>query len=148
MRFPLFGGWQTQWYQGFNVPLAQAVALRDDGSYALTVGFGPTLQNVVVDALEVKVVLPEGATNIQVSAPVQVSRSDSKRVTYLDTPWSGRTVVSLKTTNFVGAADGELTVTYNMPPMAMIREPIMLIVAFFTLFASYAILSRINLSLK
>jgi hypothetical protein len=35
-RFPLFGGWKTQWYQGYNVPAQHFLATNADGSYTLT----------------------------------------------------------------------------------------------------------------
>lgn len=186
-RFPLFGGWKTQWYQGYNVPLDAALATTDDGAFVLETTFGPSLQGAAVDELVVKLVLPEGASHITVEAPAMlggVQETRTKRYTYVrgqcwglhcscgcyraardtahsrpslhrhsrcryfDTPFGGRTVVALRTANYVDAAQGTVRVTYRMPAMFMLREPLLIAGAIFLLFASYSAVSRVNLSLK
>ena len=83
-RFPLFGGWKTQWYQGYNVPLADVVQTADDGAFVLETTFGPSLRGAAIEELVVKLVLPEGASSITVEAPAMlggVQETRSKRYT-------------------------------------------------------------------
>ena len=83
-RFPLFGGWKTQWYHGYNIPLEDAVSIDGTGGYSLALPFGASLQNAAVDQLRVKVVLPEGAHDITVESPhARVESSESRRYGYV-----------------------------------------------------------------
>lgn len=61
-RFPVFGGWKTTWYTGYNVPLKNFVK-KFKGDYILKVQFVENVLDImVVDDAELKVILPEGAT--------------------------------------------------------------------------------------
>ena len=59
-RFPLFGGWKTTWYMGYNVPLKNFLRYAK-GRYMLKVLFVENVQSMVIDDTELKVILPEGA---------------------------------------------------------------------------------------
>ena len=60
-RFPLFGGWRTNYVLGYNLPAYQY--LHSSGnSFALKVRLVDHLfDNAVVENLKVKVILPEGS---------------------------------------------------------------------------------------
>jgi oligosaccharyltransferase complex subunit alpha (ribophorin I) len=60
LRFPIFGGWKTSWYHGYNVPLAGFVR-KSDEKYIFKVNFIENVQNMIVDDAEIKIILPEGA---------------------------------------------------------------------------------------
>lgn len=56
--------------------------------------------NVIIDDALVRIVLPEGSTNIEVETPYEVTRLlDSLHFTYLDT--KGRPVVQFSAKNLV-----------------------------------------------
>jgi oligosaccharyltransferase complex subunit alpha (ribophorin I) len=63
-RFPLFGGWKTTWYMGYNVPLQQYGRYnKKKDEYILKVNFIENIKdNMSIDEMEFKVILPEGAT--------------------------------------------------------------------------------------
>lgn len=66
-RFPLFGGWKTNFYIGYNLPLSEV--LGEAGSYLLNVSLGKDFDiDVVIEELVVKVILPEGAKAIKSKA--------------------------------------------------------------------------------
>jgi hypothetical protein len=69
-RYPLFGGWKTEFTIGYNLP-AENYLLRDaeDRSrYVLNISFIPNWKtDVVIENLIVKVILPEGAKYITLS---------------------------------------------------------------------------------
>lgn len=66
-RFPLFGGWKIDFILGYGLPLAETVFRPPSGGgFVLNTTFGSPIAGLVVEAMEVRVVLPEGAHSIQV----------------------------------------------------------------------------------
>jgi oligosaccharyltransferase complex subunit alpha (ribophorin I) len=61
-RYLLFGGWKTKFYYGWVAPLSEFLGIAQDGSYSLRVPFGTAIVGAVVDNLETRVILPEGAS--------------------------------------------------------------------------------------
>jgi oligosaccharyltransferase complex subunit alpha (ribophorin I) len=78
-RFPMFGGWQTQFYLGYALPTETSLFVDTDGRYRLKFDFFPMFQDVWVEEMEVKVILPEGCTDIEVNVPYKVEQSRSRR---------------------------------------------------------------------
>lgn len=77
----------------------------------------------VVDHMTLKVILPEGATNVRLSAPYDVTRSpDHKHYTYLDT--SGRTVVTAHKTDLVEGHIQDFEVSHNFSNIYTFLVPI------------------------
>lgn len=60
-RFPLFGGWQTYYYIGYNVPTYEY--LYHQGShFVLNMRFvDHVFDDQVIDEVTVKIILPEGS---------------------------------------------------------------------------------------
>lgn len=145
-RFPLFGGWRTQYYLTYDVPSGEILSVADSGYVMSTRFVGHIYDNQVVDEAEVRVVLPEGADNIAVDTPFPVDAQESDvKVTYFDTV--GRPVVVLKKTNLVEEHMEDFSVSYTMPPGATLREPIMAVVFFLVLFVAAVALNRLSLSI-
>lgn len=63
-RFPLFGGWKTTWYLGYNVPLKYFVRYvkGGGGEYILKFLFVENVQSMTIEDAQVKVILPEGSS--------------------------------------------------------------------------------------
>jgi len=61
-RFPLFGGWKTGFYMGYNLPLSGYLFTDyNDGSrYVLNITFSINFDDVVIDDETVRIILPEG----------------------------------------------------------------------------------------
>jgi len=147
-RFPMFGGWHTQWYQGYNVP--SRTYLKSDGnSFLLKVPFGVPFSQVVTDKISVKVILPEDSTVTSVVVPAALTQgADEKRFTYLDTPNAGRPVLTFTGSNVIDENNGFIEVSYTTAPASIVREPFMLVSAFLALFIGYMVISRVNLSVS
>lgn len=61
-RFPLFGGWNTTWYTGYNVPLDGYLRKLSSGDkYILKVPVFVPIKETTYEDVEVRIVLPEGA---------------------------------------------------------------------------------------
>ena len=99
-RFPLFGGWQTRYYMGYNVPAYQYL-FNKGNNYILKMRLiDHVFDDFVIDKLNVKVVLPEGASNVQIRTPYPVTEGKRENhKTYLDTV--GRPVITLTKDNIV-----------------------------------------------
>lgn len=67
-RFPLFGGWKTDWYQGYD--LATKFALFNDkensDKFVFDYSFCFPYNSIIADHYKLKIVLPEGAKNYHV----------------------------------------------------------------------------------
>ncbi len=78
-RFPIFGGWQTQFYLGYSIPTELALFHEPNGVHSLRFDFFTIFQDVWVEDMELKVILPEGCTDIDVSVPYPVEQSRAVR---------------------------------------------------------------------
>lgn len=140
-RYPLQGGWKVDFTLGYSLPLQGFLYHTSSSSRQLVIDFGSPLDGVIVDELIVKVVLPEGASNLQVSLPFEVHQGLDRKFTYLDS--TGRPVLILKKNNVVPAAhSAKLVVDYDFNPLSMLREPALLVTAFAAFFALAMVYQR------
>ena len=54
-RFPLFGGWSTDFVFGYSLPLSAFVMKSGDGVRTLRATLGPAVRELVVDNLTIRV---------------------------------------------------------------------------------------------
>jgi oligosaccharyltransferase complex subunit alpha (ribophorin I) len=135
-RFPLFGGWKTEFYIGYNVPASLALFVDENDRYSLHFDYFTIFQDVWVEGMEIKVVLPEGCTDIDVKLPYDVTEMvDTKRFTYLDSKLNGgRPVVTIRAKNVVENHSEQVVISYNFEKSRMLVEPFMLVGFFFAIF--------------
>merc|ERR1712079_920695 len=70
-RFPLFGGWKTHYVIGYNVPSYEYLFYSSD-KHVLNMRLVDHIFDVMlVEETEVKVILPEGVSDIKVSPPTR-----------------------------------------------------------------------------
>lgn len=61
-RFPLFGGWTTTWYIGYNAPLDGYLRqVPDSDRFVLKVPVYVPMKETSHEEVDIRVVLPEGA---------------------------------------------------------------------------------------
>lgn len=145
-RFPLFGGWKTHYTLGYTMPTYEVLFTSSKGFHVNMRFLSHIYDNFVIDDAVIKVVLPEGATDIEVDAPFAVERSESTLVTYFDT--AGRPVVELRKSDLVEEHMQDFTVTYQFPTTSLVREPLMAVAFFGVLFVAAILLNRIDLSVS
>jgi oligosaccharyltransferase complex subunit alpha (ribophorin I) len=147
-RFPIFGGWKTQFYLGYSIPTENALTISGD-RYHLKVDFFTAFDNVWVEDMELKVILPEGCEDVKVEAPYQVEQSHTRRFTYLDSELNGgRPVVVLRAKNLVPEHDKQVHITYTFAQKRMVVEPLMLVGTFFAFFCVSILVSRTGAAVK
>jgi len=145
-RFPLFGGWQTRYYLGYNVPAYQYLFNKGD-KYVLKMRvIDHVFDEFVVDKLNVKIVLPEGCTNIKVNMPFKLTEERQEiHKTYLDTV--GRPVVVLTKKNLIEGHIQDLEVHYTFKKLQLLQEPLLCVAAFYILFITVICVVRLDFSI-
>jgi oligosaccharyltransferase complex subunit alpha (ribophorin I) len=147
-RFPMFGGWQTDFYIGYNLPASSYLSTSYDDSslHVLNISFASPFPQMAIDELEVHVVLPEFVSDVQFVTPFEIdSREFATKLTYLDS--TGRTVLILRKSNAVRQHYQNFQVVYRFSRVMMLQEPILLIAAAMLFFVVSIIYVRIDLSL-
>ncbi|KAJ1397719.1 Ribophorin I [Sesbania bispinosa] len=144
-RYPMFGGWKTAFTIGYGLPLRDFL-FGSDGKRFLNISFGAPINELVIDTLFVKVVLPEGSKDISVSVPFPVKQSQETKFSHLDVV--GRPVVVLEKNNVVPEHNEHFQVYYKFNSLSMLREPLMLISGFFFLFVACIVYMHADLSIS
>eukprot|EP01098_Paradermamoeba_levis_P004905 TRINITY_DN208_c0_g1_i1.p1 TRINITY_DN208_c0_g1~~TRINITY_DN208_c0_g1_i1.p1 ORF type:complete len:559 (-),score=210.35 TRINITY_DN208_c0_g1_i1:279-1955(-) len=148
-RFPLAGGWKTAHYHGYNLPLWKYLFsdYNNPSTHVFNFTVAPQIVDAVIDNLVVRVILPEGAQDIQLHAPYPVeNESRGLHFTYLDT--EGRPVLTFEKRNLVGENVEYFQVTYTFSSSSMWHEPFLLISGYFTLLFLFIIYVRIDLGVN
>lgn len=145
-RFPLFGGWKTHYVVGYNVPSYEYLFNGGD-EYLLKMRFlDHVFDDMVVDELTTKIILPEGSQDIQLATPYSVEHlPNSLHFTYLDT--KGRPVVILRKKNLVENHIQDFELQYNFPRILMLQEPFLVVLAFYLLFLFVIVYVRLDFSI-
>lgn len=118
-RFPIFGQWKTDWNQGYNMPAGMHLFQdkKSASEYTLEVDFMHAYDHSLTEDYTVKVILPEGATDIRVEMPssCEISKSDVTMEKFFGTlDYFGRPTVVISKQNVVhDLCDQALTVKYT-----------------------------------
>ncbi|OXG13757.1 oligosaccharyltransferase complex subunit alpha (ribophorin I) [Cryptococcus neoformans Tu259-1] len=123
-RYPLLGGWNYSFVVGYDMPLEDVLKSdQANGKNVLAVPFMTGIKDVVVDDVELKIILPEGAKDVEVYTPFSVdSIEHSLHKTYLDT--TGRYAVTLRKARCTENHAKTVYVTYSYPFSALMRKPL------------------------
>ncbi|EED23550.1 oligosaccharyl transferase subunit (alpha), putative [Talaromyces stipitatus ATCC 10500] len=160
-RFPVFGGWKYSFRVGWNNHLSSFLRKVGAESYVLKVPFieGPkAAEGIQYDKVVVRVILPEGATDIKYEIldsgvpnglpdASYIESSISKHRTYMDT--IGRTALTLKVDNLSDEArDSQLLVTYTYPFTAGLRKPLTIAAGLLSIFVGAWFIGSLDVSIK
>lgn len=145
-RFPLFGGWKTKYYIGYNVPSYQYLFNNGD-QYALKMRFvDHVFDNLVIDQMTFKIILPEGSTNMDLRTPYDVVKGENMlHYTYLDT--MGRPVIVAYKSNLVEQHIEDFELHYKFQKIMLLQEPVLVVLAFYLLFVLVIIYVRLDFSI-
>ncbi|KAF2195445.1 Ribophorin I [Zopfia rhizophila CBS 207.26] len=150
-RYPVFGGWKYSFRVGWDADLSSYLRKLASGeSYVLKVPFleGPRMSEGIEFArVQVRVILPEGATNVkfQTSVPLVDSQTTLHK-TFMDT--LGRTTLTLTAINLVDEwRDRDLIVTYDYPWTAGFRKPIVITLGMFGVFFVAWVVGNLDISI-
>lgn len=145
-RFPLFGGWQTKHVIGYNVPSYEYL-FNTGNEYLLKMRIiDHVFDDMVVEKLTTRIILPEGVHNIDLVTPYPVKRlSDSLHHTYLDT--TGRLVITLTKNNLIENHIQDFHLRYKFSSVLMLQEPLLVVIALYSLFLLVIMYVRLDFSI-
>lgn len=143
-RYPVLGGWNYTFTVGWDSPLSEALHVdAKNGRHVLAVPFLTGLKDVVVDEEELRIVLPDGATDVEVFTPFPVDAIEhSVHKTYLDT--SGRPVVTITKSLVTENHAQNVYVSYNYPLSAQLQKPLIVTAVVGVLLAVFIVLRRVD----
>ncbi|KAK8847450.1 hypothetical protein IAR55_005308 [Kwoniella newhampshirensis] len=146
-RYPLLGGWNYTFIVGWDMPLGDVLKSESQtGRKILGVPFMTPLKDVVVEDAELKIILPEGASDVQIYTPFPVDSIDhSTHKTYLDT--TGRYAVTIKKAHCTENHAQNVYVTYSYPLSAQLQKPTAVASVVGSLFLLGMGLRRVNYSI-
>ncbi|XP_015514091.1 dolichyl-diphosphooligosaccharide--protein glycosyltransferase subunit 1 [Neodiprion pinetum] len=146
-RFPLFGGWKTHYVIGYNVPSYEYLFNSGD-EYLLRMRLlDHVFDDMVVEELVTKIILPEGSHSVKLNAPYSVTRlPDTLHYTYLDT--KGRPVITITKNNLVENHIQDFQLRYTFPRLLMLQEPLLVVIALYLLFLLVIVYVRLDFSIN
>ncbi|OCH92878.1 oligosaccharyl transferase alpha subunit [Obba rivulosa] len=147
-RYPLMGGWNYSFTLGWDSPLRDYAGWdKQTGKYIVGVPLMTIINGAVVNDAEIKIILPEGATDIDYSPPFPSLHSNlSTHVTYLDT--IGRPAITLHYKDLTYNHAGTIYVTYKAPFSTLLRKPMAVAAAFISLFLVGFAAKRVDIRIK
>ncbi|PSS05379.1 hypothetical protein PHLCEN_2v3868 [Hermanssonia centrifuga] len=134
-RYPMLGGWNYSFTLGWDSPLEDYAGWqKESGKYLVGIPVQTLMPSAVVDEAEIKIILPEGATDVAFHPPFPaVMNSISNHITYLDT--MGRPTIKLQYQQLTDRHVGTIYVEYRVPFSAHLKKPLAVSTAFMSLFA-------------
>ncbi|KAI7855229.1 Ribophorin I [Circinella umbellata] len=146
-RYPVFGGWNYTWFHGYNVDLAGFDHYsKEKEAYILNVNFVENVQDMVIDKAVVRVVLPEGATNVQVHTPFSMD-SIQHETYYTNFDSTGRYLVILEKHNVVREHEQPIQITYQYPTIRLFQKPLLASAAIFVIFLMSTVFSKMSFTI-
>lgn len=145
-RYPILGGWNYSFTVGWDMPLSENLHTDSDRA-VLEVPFLTPLKGVVVDKEEFTIILPEGATDVQVATPFAVDSIEySTHRTYLDT--IGRPKVTITKRIVTENHALPVYVTYSYPLRARFSKPIAVGAVAASALTLFMLLRRVNYKIE
>ncbi|KAI0327775.1 oligosaccharyl transferase alpha subunit [Cubamyces sp. BRFM 1775] len=147
-RYPVMGGWNYSFTLGWDSPLEDYAGYdKSTGKYIVGIPLITSVPTSVVNEAEIKIILPEGATDIDYFAPFPaLSESMSTHITYLDT--IGRPKITLKYRDLTDKHTGTIYVTYKVPFRAHLQKPLAVATAFIGLFVVALAWKRVDVRIR
>lgn len=146
-RYPLLGGWNYTFTLGWDADLAHVAGYnKSSGEYTVEVPVMTAIPGAVVNNLEVKIVLPEGATDIEVITPYPARAMWlDKHTTYLDTV--GRPAIMFEYKDLTIKHAQNIYVIYRLSAKEHFRKPFAVSAVFFGFFIFTFVVRRIDLTI-
>jgi oligosaccharyltransferase complex subunit alpha (ribophorin I) len=159
-RFPLQGGWKSEFDIIYTIPGVDALkqGVEDFSKFALAVPLSHGFSGVFSKSQQVTIVLPSGSSDISVSVKDReiTDITIHNEFGWMDTPLlgpeSGKRIVSF---NLIGgyfatkteSLKPELLVEYTLPQSALYRTPMLLSLYLFVFFSVIIFSRRLNLNI-
>ncbi|KRW98774.1 hypothetical protein PPERSA_03909 [Pseudocohnilembus persalinus] len=142
-RFPIFGGWKSNFNLEYNLNTSRYIYDLDDNQYMLKQLFSQPFLDLVAENYQLKVLLPQGAYDIDVTLPFKVDNQEQiKSYKYLDT--EGRPTLVFSKQMVTGFHNQYFYVTYRLDQFEMYKKPFLIFSFFFSFFMIAILLNRMD----
>ena len=147
-RFPILGGWKTNFGIGYNLPSKFHINTDGNGNYMLNLTFGMPFNDILAREFMIEVDLPEGAYDIKLNLPIKGKyKVENKNVKgCLDL--IGRNAVVIKLKNVYDIHKVNFQILYKYNESNLYKKPMIIICYFFAIFLGLIIYMRADLSLN
>lgn len=145
-RYPLFGGWVTDFLFSWRQPLGETVKVAKGGMHVLVARFGPTITELSVDEVVVRVRLPPGASLVSSTTPMELRKSTARVWTLLDL--APRTELVLVRSRYVPELNTPLHVVFVPSLVTLFAKPALLSLAWGAVFAVAGLAWRAHAAIK
>jgi len=150
-RYPLFGGWKTDFEIAYDAPAHDFLRVdKDDPTlYVFNASFSGPFKTPVAEVMTTKIALPEGAYDIRLELPYEVdSTYIESRFTYLDSSFFGGRPVQVFVKHKVVELHTEyFQVYYRYESNTIYFKLVLMCSTLMVLFLTYIFLNRININL-
>ena len=147
-RFPILGGWKSNFGIGYNLPSKFHVNTDNNGNFVVNLTFGMPYKDLLAKNYSVEVILPEGADNIKVNLNVDGHYEVVNNKFYGCLDLFGRNSVIIYMRNVYDIHKVFFQIQYRYNNVMLFVKPVILIIYFFCIFLALILYSRGNLSLK
>jgi oligosaccharyltransferase complex subunit alpha (ribophorin I) len=146
-RFPILGGWKTNFGIGYNLPSKFHIN-TDGNNYMLNLTFGMPFNDILAREFMIEVDLPEGAFDIKLNLPIKGKyKVENKNVKgCLDL--IGRNAVVIKLKNVYDIHKVNFQILYKYNESNLYKKPMIIICYFLAIFLSLIVYMRADLSLN
>ena len=147
-RFPILGGWKSNFGIGYNLPSKFHVNTDNNGNYVVNLTFGMPYSDLLARNYTVEVILPEGADDIKVNLDTYGKYTVVKNKFFGCLDLFGRNSVIINMRNVYDIHKVYFQIRYKYSNALLFVKPVILMVYFFLIFIALILYSRGNLSLK
>lgn len=146
-RFPMLGGWKTEFELSYDVPSAKRLLQSNsDDQFVVWVPIEHAIKNVFADKLELEIVLPSGAVDVSVAPDVDAEISFDRKG-WMVAPWqTGKTLLKINPGPVYGRPHN-LAVKYRLSPFNVYLTPLLITLYVFAFFVSFILLRRVRLEI-
>jgi len=151
-RYPLFGGWKTDFQIAYDAPAHDFLRVdkADPTLFVFNASFHGPFKKPVTELMTTKIALPEGAYDIRLELPYEVeSTYRESRFTYLDSSvFGGRPVQVFTKQNVVDLHTKYFQVYYRYGTQRMYLKLVLMCTTLLILFLTYIVFNRIDVNLQ
>lgn len=146
-RFPLFGGWRTHYTIGYNIPVYQYLYNKGNDFVLKMKLIDHIIEDQYIEDAQIRVILPERATDIEFVAPYTVERKKNElHFTYLDTV--GRPVIVVNKKHAVENHIEDFQIRYTYKKSVIYYKPLLLVGVLFLIFFLVILTVRIDFTIS
>lgn len=147
-RFPICGGWKTDWNQGYQVPSKYHLRLEDPDEklYKLEIPFLYNYDVLLAENYTFEVILPYGASDIKFELPFDHDEAEIG-TSVLSLDFFGTPKLSIRRRDvFAMLNNKNIVVKYRFDETYILMKPIGLSLTVFAFYLMAIVYSRISLS--